>query len=119
MNVTSMVTRNSEILPLLTAAFCSTTCKPVIPRSVLLARSRPSRTAASKLCEDADVIFDTLATAIAATLGPAGFFGRQGNDTLPRRTTASTTTPVPSHKAVSGLRRRDRYGLSQLPRAGA
>ena len=52
-NVTSIVTRYSEILPLLTLAFCSTTCRPVMPRSVLLARSSPSRTAASKLCADA------------------------------------------------------------------
>jgi hypothetical protein len=54
-------------LPLLTLAFCSTTCRPVMPRSVLLARLSPSRTAASKLCADAAVTFDTLATAIASS----------------------------------------------------
>jgi hypothetical protein len=34
----------------------------------LLARSRPSRTAASKLSDEAAVIFDTLATAMLHTL---------------------------------------------------
>jgi hypothetical protein len=44
-NVTSIVTRYSEIFPLLTLALCSTTCRPVMPRSVLFARASPSRTA--------------------------------------------------------------------------
>src|SRR5580692_3249457 len=39
-----------------------------MPRSVLLARARPSWTAASKLVGEAAVIFDTLATAISASL---------------------------------------------------
>ena len=42
--------------------------KPVIPRNVLDARARPSWTAASKLVGEAAVIFDTLATAISASL---------------------------------------------------
>ena len=40
----------------------------MIPRNVLFARARPSWTAASKLVGDAAVIFDTLATAISASL---------------------------------------------------
>jgi hypothetical protein len=40
----------------------------VIPRNVLFARARPSWTAASKLVGEAAVIFDTLATAISASL---------------------------------------------------
>src|ERR1700733_15205331 len=39
-----------------------------MPRSVLLARARPSWIAASKLVGEAAVIFDTLATAIVASL---------------------------------------------------
>jgi hypothetical protein len=39
-----------------------------MPRNVLLARARPSWTAASKLVGEAAVIFDTLATAISASL---------------------------------------------------
>src|SRR3954466_12176542 len=68
MNVTSMVTRYSAILPSATLAFCSSTCSPMIPRSVLPARVSPSRTASSKLSGDAAVIFETLATAISTSL---------------------------------------------------
>jgi hypothetical protein len=68
MKVTSMVTRYSSILPFFTLAFSSITCRPVIPRNVLFARVRPSWIAASKLVGEAAVIFDTLATAISASL---------------------------------------------------
>jgi hypothetical protein len=40
----------------------------VIPRNVLFARARPSWTAASKLVGEAAVIFDTLATAMYASM---------------------------------------------------
>jgi hypothetical protein len=68
MKVTSIVMRYSATLPFATLAFISNTCRPVMPRNVLLARSNPSRTAASKLSGDAAVIFDTLATAMFASL---------------------------------------------------
>ena len=54
--MSSIVTRYSAILPFATLALCSTTCSPVMPRIVLLARSSPSWTAASKLLVDAAVI---------------------------------------------------------------
>src|SRR5215218_6931132 len=63
-NVTSTVTRYSAIFPPLTLALCSITCRPVMLRSVLLARSSPSLTAALKLSVEAAVIFETLSTAI-------------------------------------------------------
>jgi hypothetical protein len=50
---------------------------PVIPRNVLLARARPSWTAASKLMGEAAVIFDTLATAISGSLVYRPPIGRQ------------------------------------------
>src|SRR5689334_22970596 len=61
-----MVTRNSSMRPLCTLAFCSTTWRPVMPRRVLLARSRPPRTASSKLLEDAAVILLTRATLMSS-----------------------------------------------------
>src|SRR6185503_16218181 len=68
MKVISIVTRYSSILPFFTLAFSSITCRPVIPRKVLLARIRPSCTASWKLVVEAAVIFDTLATDIFASL---------------------------------------------------
>src|ERR1700730_7845910 len=54
--------------PLCTAAFCSMTCRPVMPRSVRLARSRPVRKGASKLLADPAVILLTRATLMAISL---------------------------------------------------
>jgi len=45
MKVTSIVTRYSAMRPFSTFAFCSTISRPVMLRSVLLARCKPSVTA--------------------------------------------------------------------------
>src|SRR3954447_18727120 len=101
MKVTSIVTRYSSILPFFTLAFSSITCRPVIPRSVLFARSRPSWTAASKLVGEAAVIFDTLATAILASL--MGLAAEQAADTALCRLTSPLPTR-PSDRWHGGLR---------------
>src|SRR4051794_36752000 len=63
-NVTCTVARNSAIFPSSTAAFSFSTSMPVMPRSVLLARSRAFRTASSQLWGDAPMICVMRATAI-------------------------------------------------------
>src|SRR2546427_8629185 len=63
-NVTCTVARYSAILPSSTAAFSFSTSMPVMPRSVLLARSSAFRTASSQLCGDAPMICVMRATAI-------------------------------------------------------
>lgn len=68
MNVISMVTRYSAMAPFATLAFISITCRPVMPRIVLLARFRPDLTASSKLLGEDAVILVTLATAMTPLL---------------------------------------------------
>src|SRR5206468_1815679 len=63
-NVTCTVARYSAILPFSTAAFSFSTSIPVMPRSVLLARSSAFRTASSQLWGDAPMICVMRATAI-------------------------------------------------------
>src|SRR4029453_4459005 len=63
-NVTCTVARYSAILPSSTAAFSLSTSMPVMPRSVLLARSSALRTASSQLWGDAPMICVMRATAM-------------------------------------------------------
>jgi hypothetical protein len=91
MKVTSMVTRYSSILPFFTLAFSSITFRPVIPRNVLFARGRPSWIAASKLVDEAAVIFDTLATAISASLKDWPPLGCQQADMISDRPFANAS----------------------------
>src|SRR4029450_10543974 len=63
-NVTCTVARYSAILPSSTAAFSFSTSMPVMPRSVLLARSSALCTASSQLCGDAPMICVMRATAM-------------------------------------------------------
>ena len=64
MNVTSNVTRYSLILPFSTLPFKDITSNPVTPRSVLVARFKPSSAASWNPFADAAVILLTLATAM-------------------------------------------------------
>src|SRR6059036_3538797 len=63
-NVTCTVARYSAILPFSTAAFSLMTSMPVMPRSVLFARSRALRTASSQLCGEAPITCVMRATAM-------------------------------------------------------
>src|SRR5262249_13097532 len=63
-NVTCTVARYSAILPSSTAAFSLSTSMPVMPRSVLLARSSALRTASSQLWGDAPITCVMRATAM-------------------------------------------------------
>src|SRR5262249_10625446 len=71
-NVTCTVARYSAILPSSTAAFSFSTSMPVIPRSVLLARSSAFRTASSQLCGEAAMICVMRATAMRPVLREEG-----------------------------------------------
>src|SRR5207247_10416398 len=63
-NVTCTVARYSAILPFSTAAFSLMTSMPVMPRSVLFARSRALRTASSQLWGEAPMTCVIRATAM-------------------------------------------------------
>src|SRR5437773_7508094 len=71
-NVTCTVARYSAILPSSTAAFSFSTSMPVMPRSVLLARSRALRTASSQLCGEAPMTCVMRATAMISSVQDEG-----------------------------------------------
>src|SRR3989442_5362566 len=71
-NVTCTVARYSAILPSSTAAFSFSTSMPVMPRSVLLARSRALRTASSQLCGEAPMTCVMRATAMISSVQNEG-----------------------------------------------
>src|SRR5690606_3707428 len=70
MKITCIVTRYSAMRPSSTRAFSSSTCRPVMWRSVFRARSRPRSTASCQPTGEADVMVDTDATATASLLLP-------------------------------------------------
>src|SRR5205809_7054504 len=71
-NVTCTVARYSAIFPPSTAAFSFSTSMPVMPRSVLLARSRALRTASPQLCGEAPMICVMRATAMIPSVQDEG-----------------------------------------------
>src|SRR5882724_1654536 len=72
MKVISIVTRYSAIFPFSIFAFWLTISSPLIPRTVLAARSSPWTVASSKLFFEEAVIFVTRATAMGVSFVRGG-----------------------------------------------